>query len=67
MPINNVLKGVVFMDSNKENSLAKEMNRYIKSLSERDLSYRNKEALDALRRTRVVTVKGTLRKKIVSS
>ena len=66
MPINNVLKGVVFMDSNKENSLAKEMNRYIKSLSERDLSYRKKEALDALRRTRVVTVKGTLRKKIVS-
>ena len=66
MPINNVLNGGVFMDSNKENSLAKEMNRYIKSLSERDLSYRKKEALDALRRTRVVTVKGTLRKKIVS-
>lgn len=54
------------MDSNKENSLAKEMNRYIKSLSESDLSYSKKEALDALRRTRVVTVKGTLRKKIVS-
>lgn len=54
------------MDSNKENSLAKEMNRYIKSLSERDLSYRKKEALDSLRRTRVVTVKGTLRKKSVS-
>ena len=54
------------MDNKRDNPLAKDMNRYIKSLSQRDLSYRKKEASAALRRTGVVTVRGTLKKKIVS-
>lgn len=48
------------------NFLAQSMDSYIKDLKQKDSIYRKKEAEDALRRTGVITSKGTLKKKIVS-
>lgn len=54
------------MDKYKDNFLAKNINQYIKYLNQKDISYRKKEAKEALKRTGVITSKGTLKKKIIS-
>lgn len=54
------------MDKYKNNFLAKSINQYIRYLSQKDISYRKKEAKEALKRTGVITSKGTLKKRIVS-
>ena len=48
------------------NFLAQSINSYVKDLNQKDLIYRKKEAKAALRRTRVITSRGSLKKKIVS-